>query len=986
MKVLYLHGLDYTTLYKKHTRIFKLLEEGNFAALDIKKIPEYGLYRLKLDYANRLLFQLGRHNTETCIMLLEAIYNHEYSASRFLRGKRIDENRLIKVVSSENNTDVVELPYLHPAGTKFHYLDKIISFDDQQQDFFSMQTPAIIIGSAGSGKTVLTLEKIKALRGDILYITLSSFLVQNSIKLYYAENYENEDQDVDFLSYKEFLETFRILTGKEIDFRTFEGWFLRHRNTVKIKDAHKLFEEFGGVITGLQVDREYLSREEYLALGVRQSVFLKEEREQVYFLFEKYLSFLKEHNYYDLNIISHQWLQFCHSRYDFIVIDEIQDITPVILNLILKSLKKQGQFILCGDSNQIVHPNFFSWANIKSLFYKNKNLAYDTIKILHTNYRNSPQVTDIANKLLKLKNARFGSIDKESTYLVNTVSTRRGEIHLLSDNRKNHLELDDKTRSSTRFAIIVMRNEDKAEARKIFRTPLLFSIHEAKGLEYENVVLVNFVSNYDKEFRDITEGMDKQIIDPDEINFSRAKDKTDKSLDVYKFYINSMYVAITRSVQNLYLLEASPKHRLYDILGLTNVQEQINLKVKASTKEEWNKEAARLEQQGKTEQADAIRNTILGSIQKTPWVPLTLENIDQLKKEALSAENFNKKAKDRLFDFVLLYDDDETAFLLEQSGYKRAEKFSEERNSVFRKNYTNYLSNNVKAVMNEVNKYGVDYRDVFNLTPLMASVMAGSDKIVKELLEAGANTNHRDNFGRNVVQLAIFQSYFSTQYIATRIGMIYPLVVTDNIKIKVDDRLIKINNHTIDYFVLNFLIAVQSSVILKKNFYENKGMKVDDFLEKFILFPENILYDYRKKRAYLSAHLSKNEVDRKSPDNRKLYKRVERGNYVLNTNLEIFIDDSWLNIYELMKTDRITRDNFLFTLREEVKKYEEAIITLSRKRNSYYHSEFHTKSINDSIAQCQKQLATVRTEMKKAIEKKNKSYLSPDIIGKTPAV
>ena len=40
------------------------------------------------------------------------------------------------------------------------------------------------------------------------------------------------------------------------------------------------------------------------------------------------------------------------------------------------------------------------------------------------------------------------------------------------------------TRASARHAVIVLRDEDKAAARAHFRTPLVFSVHEAKGLEY----------------------------------------------------------------------------------------------------------------------------------------------------------------------------------------------------------------------------------------------------------------------------------------------------------------------------------------------------------------------------------------------------------------------------------------------------------------------------------------------------------------------
>ena len=54
-----------------------------------------------------------------------------------------------------------------------------------------------------------------------------------------------------------------------------------------------------------------------------------------------------------------------------------------------------------------------------------------------------------------------------------------------------------------------------------------------------------------------------------DIKYARAKDKTDKSLEVYKFYINALYVAITRAVKNLYWIESNPKQALLDTAGFT---------------------------------------------------------------------------------------------------------------------------------------------------------------------------------------------------------------------------------------------------------------------------------------------------------------------------------------------------------------------------------------------------------------------------------
>ena len=112
-----------------------------------------------------------------------------------------------------------------------------------------------------------------------------------------------------------------------------------------------------------------LTRDAYQALGVRQSIFPEERRDQLYDLFEKYRTWLTEANLYDLNLVAQNWQTRATPCYDFVVIDEVQDITTVQLALVLKTLKKPGHFLLCGDSNQIVHPNFFSWSQVKSLFW-----------------------------------------------------------------------------------------------------------------------------------------------------------------------------------------------------------------------------------------------------------------------------------------------------------------------------------------------------------------------------------------------------------------------------------------------------------------------------------------------------------------------------------------------------------------------------------------------------------------------------------------
>ena len=194
-------------------------------------------------------------------------------------------------------------------------------------------------------------------------------------------------------------------------------------------DAHQLFEEFSGVITG-GVSSASLSAEEYQALGVKQSIFPAEERDQVYELFRRFSVWMKENGHYLGNMLCHRYLSHANPSYDCLVVDEVQDLTAVQLFLLLKLLRNPFNFLLCGDSNQIVHPNFFSWSAVKTLFYKEKVADRSAeIRILQANYRNSLNITTLANRLLRWKVARFGSVDRESNYLVQCTSSLSGGRH-----------------------------------------------------------------------------------------------------------------------------------------------------------------------------------------------------------------------------------------------------------------------------------------------------------------------------------------------------------------------------------------------------------------------------------------------------------------------------------------------------------------------------------------------------------------------------
>lgn len=85
----------------------------------------------------------------------------------------------------------------------------------------STPLPLIVAGSAGSGKRALPLEKLKTIAGQGLYLTHSSFLVESSGNLYFANRYENSGQEVDFLSLRELIETIEVPAGREATWTNF---------------------------------------------------------------------------------------------------------------------------------------------------------------------------------------------------------------------------------------------------------------------------------------------------------------------------------------------------------------------------------------------------------------------------------------------------------------------------------------------------------------------------------------------------------------------------------------------------------------------------------------------------------------------------------------------------------------------------------------------------------------------------------------------
>ena len=910
MKILEFADLDTSRVKAAYRKVVAAIASGDFRAAQVRKLTGVGhgkFYRARLNDTDRLIFSLLRHDDGVCALMLEVIVNHDYGKSRFLRGAVIDEDKIVACDAAEAEKEAQPLRYLNPERSVIHLLDKPISFDDAQDAIFRAPAPLVIVGGAGSGKTALTLEKLKLVEGEALYVTHSAYLAQNARNLYYANGFDRAGQEATFLSYREFIESIHVPPGREVTWRDVVAWFQRIRQSFRDADfrdidAHQAVEEIRGVITA--GERSVLTREDYLALGVRQSIFPASKRSRLYDIFEKYRAWLKDAKLFDLNLIAQEWLGKAAPRYDFVVIDEVQDITPVQLALVLKTLRHASHFLLCGDSNQIVHPNFFSWAQVKSLFWRDPELAQrQQLSVLTANFRNSREATRVANLLLKIKHRRFGSIDRESNFLVRAVGAEAGEVTLASDKDELKRELNQKIRQSTRFAVLVMRDEDKAEARKHFTTPLVFSIHEAKGLEYENIVLYRFISDHRSEFNEIVDGVAAQDLTADELDYRRAKDKSDKSLEVYKFYVNALYVALTRAIANLYLIESDTEHPIFKLLELTPAG-QVRVDAQRSSLEDWQREARKLELQGKQEQVDAIRRDILRQ-SPVPW-PV----FDQAKTTELLIKVFRDRApggkpRQQLFDIACCHDEPALAvWLAREAGMDAAKQFDRVRVSQGRKSYAAYFSKNFKDILYQCASHGIEHRLQMNQTPLMAAAAAGNVPLVEALLERGADRQNVDHFGWNALHWAMREAFGDPAFARGPFATLYELLAPSSIDVNTGERLVRIDQRHAEYFLFQTFWVLFRPLFTQDRWSRATAFDTQAILSAWENLPTAVVSNERKKRQYLSGLLARNEVDRDYAYNRRLFKRRVLGSYQFNSALSVRQrrngEDAWTPIFEAL--------------------------------------------------------------------------------------
>lgn len=236
------------------------------------------------------------------------------------------------------------------------------------------------------------------------------------------------------------------------------------------------------------------------------------------------------------NIINNQ----IKTNYKYIIIDEFQDTSLNRFKLINAIIKQNNaKIFVVGDDYQSIYR--FTGCNLDIFLNFNKLVNNLNIINLDYNYRNPKEIIDVANSfIMKNKN----QIKKETICLKNINKPIKICFY---KNKRTAIEKILKY-IDTKYLILGRNNKDK-DLFNVQDKPFL-TIHKSKGLEEDNIILINLTNNNNSL--------------PSKIKNHKIINKIIKT-DYYPYEEERrlFYVALTRTRNNIYLLVPKSNYSIF---------------------------------------------------------------------------------------------------------------------------------------------------------------------------------------------------------------------------------------------------------------------------------------------------------------------------------------------------------------------------------------------------------------------------------------
>ena len=371
------------------------------------------------------------------------------------------------------------------------------------------------------------------------------------------------------------------------------------QKTNKIKDFdnfNKLIESFINIFEAQNKEKNQF--DSFIKMNESESDGYKRNRQKLF------LDIVRD--IYDIYYESNEGKRIDHNRevslaleliqtnrysasYDYIFIDEYQDINP-IRSLLLQNLQKitNAKLFVVGDDWQSIYK--FNGSDLNLFIDFDKHFPNSEFINLQENRRNYDRLNRISSrfimrnekqekkKLISKKrnnpnpiNIVYYSLNPKSNKVLKLYSiilriakrNPKSRILLLGRNNNDINEFTNKN--------AIFQSFDYTDKIKCLQNPKLdmtfMTIHSSKGLEYDDVIILNF--------KDKLNGFPNKIEDDSVLHFLKEKEKCP-----YAEERRLLYVALTRTLNDVYLLAPTYKESVF-IEELSNKHKikQLSLRI-----------------------------------------------------------------------------------------------------------------------------------------------------------------------------------------------------------------------------------------------------------------------------------------------------------------------------------------------------------------------------------------------------------------------
>lgn len=574
-------------LSKPLFNIYSIID-GNFAVL-------YGA--VTIEKTDRLILFNGAH--------LETQMAHWESAKQNLQNMDIDLDSTIDSLSRFAYRAypkwTLQSDDLWFAIQKNDEMSNLSLTQDQLVFFQNFNFPYYINGQAGSGKSTMLYylfanayfyQCSDLIDGEVIFLTENQHLLDQTKKAVFDLLSNNPEFDglnpvqisnveKNFKSFREFLvslvpneDKYLFRKRKYLDFSKFRELYEESYISHSIKRKYTAEECWFTIVTyiyGYDSEKQITSKE------YESEVYVKAKKiplEKFKGIEESVLPFyhklIEEEGYWDkLKILSHlQNNKTPIPKFSVVICDEAQDFCRVELRFILKLSEfldyelrdlKQIPIVFAGDPNQTVNPTGFREREMTEMLHKElKQLAHfdynksDSVYNPSFNYRSTQAVVSLANFIQYYRKKNFDirlvkpQIPKRPESTPQPIPNILFDYSSILSNEELKTDLIEKIKYKV-FIIPVDADEreDFVSKHKVLSSVTDAEIKtavEAKGAEYDQVVLFGFGEFYQETFGNTI--LKDESFDDDE-SFRRA------------YFFNKLYVGITRAKKELIIIDDS---------------------------------------------------------------------------------------------------------------------------------------------------------------------------------------------------------------------------------------------------------------------------------------------------------------------------------------------------------------------------------------------------------------------------------------------